>query len=438
MIPYCPAEELERALESGSRASIHYRGYTAESMVRAFKKYGPVFQADINGEREVLLAGMEANELAWRNPDDWSYHEASAVFREELSHLHLTQLDGEAHRRKRRLLNKAFKKGSILAHLPKMAEEVFGNLLQHDGERIELHEVLMMLFTRLNSISSVRVSLSDDQIREMIDFEEGFIGALFLKPEERRTVYNRVHYLETKRAVLAYLEQLVRKRYEHTGDGDLLDEVMHQKVSSSLEPLSLEELIYDAYLILIAGTGNTAKTLCRVIDALLDHPTWMERLKAEVAGFNASSLSRGMDPFPLLKATLMEAERLFAAAPTIPRVPARDLEFLGYHLPAGTHCLHLITLMHFHEEVYQDPYEFKPERWLDHEYPKSAHGTFGGGTHVCLGMNVARIHMPLFLAALLSGYRIERHGPPRTEPFAYPGEVDAPTLRYDVTFRSLR
>jgi cytochrome P450 len=113
------------------------------------------------------------------------------------------------------------------------------------------------------------------------------------------------------------------------------------------------------------------------------------------------------------------------------------MEFLGHELAPGASCLHMVSLMHFDEAVYADPFEFKPQRWLDHEYPKLAHGTFGGGSHVCLGMNVARLQMPLTLGYLLSKYDFKITKPPVIENYAYPDEVDSKTMRMGVQLNPL-
>jgi cytochrome P450 len=120
----------------------------------------------------------------------------------------------------------------------------------------------------------------------------------------------------------------------------------------------------------------------------------------------------GMGAFPRLKATLMEMERMFPAAPILSRVVEIPFQFSGFELPRGTRVLHLQTLPHFLEEVYDEPYRFDPSRWIDREYPKKAHGTFGGSTHICLGMNLVRIHSPVAIANLLRDYRVSLGGDP--------------------------
>ena len=123
-IPYHAPNLFEKRTESNSQAAVDFRGYTIESFLNAHRECGPVYRTQINGLEEIIIGGLEANVEAWRRPDQWSYSEAVKVFREELSDLHLTQLDREPHRRKRRLLNKAFKTSSVMEYLPQIAKEI--------------------------------------------------------------------------------------------------------------------------------------------------------------------------------------------------------------------------------------------------------------------------------------------------------------------------
>ena len=434
-IPYYAPDLLEKRTESNSQAAVDFRGYTIESFLNAHRECGPVYRTHINGLEEIIIGGLEANDEAWRRPDQWSYSKAVKVFREELSDLHLTQLDREPHRRKRRLLNKAFKTSSIMENIPQIAEEIHRGLYEIEGEDVELHEALMEIFTRSQSVSSIKEKIPDEMVKKMVAFEEGFLGALFLKDAERASIYSRSVYKEIKNEVLTYLHEIIIKRFEGRRVYDLLDTIIHQRTSSTIKPLNEEELIYDAYLLLIAGTGNTSKTICYCLNELSNNPIWTAQLIEEIGDFKVDSMARGMTDYPLLKATIMEAERLFPAAPILPRVPAEDIDFIGYQLNKDSHCLHVLTLMHFDESIYEDPFKFKPQRWLNHSYPKQAHGTFGGGSHICLGMNVARIQMPITLGFLLSDYNFKVTEIPKKENYKFPNEVDSSTLRMNVRLK---
>ena len=97
----------------------------------------------------------------------------------------------------------------------------------------------------------------------------------------------------------------------------------------------------------------------------------------------------------------------------VPKRTTADIEFLGNKIPANTLISHLHVLSHFEAERYPDPLSFKPQRWLEGALDKA--NAFGGGKHMCLGMGVTRVYMPLALALIFSEYNLEIEGPPRSE-----------------------
>jgi cytochrome P450 len=107
------------------------------------------------------------------------------------------------------------------------------------------------------------------------------------------------------------------------------------------------------------------------------------------------------------RATVLETERLRPPIPIFYRMARNDFRFCGAQVPAYTLCVHPIALTHFLEEVYPEPLSFLPERHLQRTWSQSVIGTFGGGTHLCLGHNLAHIQTPLALAALLKHYDYE-------------------------------
>ena len=84
---------------------------------------------------------------------------------------------------------------------------------------------------------------------------------------------------------------------------------------------------------------------------------------------------------------------------------------MGYHIPGGVGILHLHGLAHFEESRYPDPFQFNPERWLEGQAPRA--NAFGGGVHLCLGMGVTRLYVPLLLALLLSRFDLVGNDKPR-------------------------
>jgi cytochrome P450 len=99
-----------------------------EFHIKAFRTCGPIYRTRLGIKDWVVLAGLEANDLVWRNTDLWNYGEANAAFGEQMGPDHVTQLDGERHKKRRAHLKPAFRMESIVRHANSLAhflEEIY-------------------------------------------------------------------------------------------------------------------------------------------------------------------------------------------------------------------------------------------------------------------------------------------------------------------------
>ena len=103
---------------------------------------------------------------------------------------------------------------------------------------------------------------------------------------------------------------------------------------------------------------------------------------------------------------------------------------MGQHIPAGESVLHIHGLAHFDADLYERPYEFNPGRWLTGSIKKPL--AFGGGKHLCLGMGVARLFVPLSLALMVKDYDIEALQAPMSVMLAPTIPSSPPTTRFEV------
>jgi cytochrome P450 len=372
----------------------------------AYRKHGPIYRIQFRNQEWVAIAGLEANDLCWTNADVWSYQKAMAGFGEELGYVHVTTLDGVPHRRKRRALSTGFRASVVFRHLPVMATAIAERFEMCAGQDIDIYEFCRQAIIYASSRTMVDTPLSEELLGHMADFEEKFMRGTNLG-EFRHEYFAQDHYLQDKRAMFDYLAEVVSDRLAGNGESgdDNLDRVLQYRVDD--DGYSMDEKLYDAYLLLVAGAENTTKLITWIMQYLSEAPEWEDELRDELEGWTPDAFLTGLGDFPKLQATIMEGERLKPGALFHSRVTATDLDVLGYELPADTWVLQVQALPHFLEEIYEDPFEFRPQRWLENNYPKKAHGTFGGGTHICLGKSVTRVHAPVVLANLIKDYRME-------------------------------
>ncbi len=101
-----------------------------------------------------------------------------------------------------------------------------------------------------------------------------------------------------------------------------------------------------------------------------------------------------------------ETLRLYPPAVVSARHVARDFEFAGRTVRAGTILLYSPYVTHRSAAVYPDPLTFRPERWLpgDPAYRKAGPHEFvpfGGGLHRCVGATMATAELTVMLGRLL-------------------------------------
>ena len=69
-----------------------------------------------------------------------------------------------------------------------------------------------------------------------------------------------------------------------------------------------------------------------------------------------------------------------------------------------------IYLTHHREDIYPDPDEFRPERFLDRRYSPYEYLPFGGGVRRCIGMAFAQFEMKLVITGILSCFELALAG----------------------------
>lgn len=69
-------------------------------------------------------------------------------------------------------------------------------------------------------------------------------------------------------------------------------------------------------------------------------------------------------------------------------------------------------LVHLNPEIFPEPLDFRPERWLENEKLNRYLNPFSRGTRQCLGINLAYYEIYLCVASVFSRYGLaDNHGP---------------------------
>ncbi len=401
-----------------SLEDLHFAKDPIRYHVNAYRRHGAIYKCWFRNQEWVAIGGHDANDFAWRQPDIWSYREAMAGFGKQLGFRHVTTLDGVPHRLKRRSLKPGFG-NSIFRHLPAMSKLAATEINRKIDKNIDLHQFCMETIIRLSAGTLLRAEISDEMVREMAKFEEMFMHGLNVG-EYGDDYFAGEDYRNTKENVFGFLQELIENRDEKGSPEDSFAAMFDERPEQA-GPYDIHEKLDDAYLLLIAGAENTARLICWCLQYIAESPDWLDELREELSEGSLDNFQEGMARFPKLKNTIMEVERLQPGAYFHVRTAAEPIDFQGCQIPKGSEILHIQGLCHFLEEIYEDPFEFKPQRWDGRQYPRKAHGTFGGGTHLCLGINLAKIHTTLILAHLLKNCSVTLDFKPDFHLYLNPG-----------------
>ncbi|KAK0625509.1 cytochrome P450 [Bombardia bombarda] len=179
-------------------------------------------------------------------------------------------------------------------------------------------------------------------------------------------------------------------------------------------------LAAEAQLVVFAGEGTTAYTLSAAVYELLAHPAELQKLREEliraIPDPNKIPSFSQVDGLPYFNAIVQEVVRLHPGvmnrqpriSPDLPinyRDPRSGREYV---LPPGTLTTMSPLTTHMKAEVFDDPYEFRPQRWIDNPKIARAFLGFSRGSRSCLGMNLARKEMAIVLASLFRKYDLYR------------------------------
>ncbi|KAM0712585.1 hypothetical protein Q7P35_000031 [Cladosporium inversicolor] len=198
---------------------------------------------------------------------------------------------------------------------------------------------------------------------------------------------------------------------------DLLSQLMaaNEKAPETFKEGDVFAIAHGA---IFAGSDSTASTMQSFCHHVLREPSVYAQLKDEIDRATASgSLSQfptwnETQALPYFQACLKEAMRIRPAVGlNITRlVPPEGAEIGGKKFPGGTRVAINGWVLHRSKEIFgADPKVFRPKRWLEGDAKNMERYMFqfGGGSHVCIGKNLALLEMNKTLPLLFRDYDLE-------------------------------
>jgi cytochrome P450 len=196
-------------------------------------------------------------------------------------------------------------------------------------------------------------------------------------------------------------EEFVRRRtVPQPARADVLGVLLD--VPDPADAPSDDELCDQLVTLLMAGHETTATSLAWAFVELEARPDLTTRLRSEMTSAGPRRDAGAIASLPYLDAVCKEVLRLRPVVPAVARWVASPVSIDGVTLPAGVHAAACIYLTHRRADVYAEPTELRPERFLGREMAPWEFLPFGGGARRCVGMAFAMFEMKLVLATILA------------------------------------
>ena len=380
-----------------------------------FARYGAVFRARVLGRVSVSLVGPDLLKQALldrgrklSSAEGWG-HSLDGLFQNGLM-----LRDFDDHQRHRKLMQFAFRGVARRGYHEALERGVAEQLEKWDqDEPFEAYpRIKAALFEQsgrmlLGVEPSARLSALNKSFAAMIRASVALLRWPIPGTPWQRGQRGR------RRLEAFFREELPKRR---AGGGEDLFSVLCAASDEDGTALSDEEIIDHMIFLLFASHDTTATALTTLVDELTRAPRLQDRAARECELL--ATRYGGVLPFDalgeleFLDLCIREALRLNPPVPYIMRRTVSACPFGGHELPAHTPVVvHVRTTQH-DPKLWPEPLAFEPDRYRDEEEGRErspyASVPFGGGAHRCIGADLAKQQIKVFMFHLLRRYRVQR------------------------------
>jgi cytochrome P450 len=413
---------IPRALREFPRRPIHF----AQELLA---QYGDIVQLWIGPERVFLITHPDyLHHVLQANNRNYVKGRVYDAFRPIVGNGLFTS-EGDFWRRQRRLANPSFHRDKIRAFVPMFAEQSRALLAgwespSRSGEPVDMAKEMMRLTFGVVGRALFSADLEKDAA------EVGAAFTVAIAESSRRadlmipipmwlpTASNR-RYKQALSTLDNYVFGVIEQRRKSSDrPPDLLTSLVEAVDDETNESMTDQQLRDEVATFMLAGHETTAVALAWTLYLLAGHTEAQDKVRAECAQVvgDRPPTSDDLEHLTYTHKVLQESMRLYPPLPFIARAATSPDVIGGCPVPVHSTLLLSQYLMHHHPGFWDQPDEFRPERFTPeaiHERPLLAYYPFGGGQRMCIGADFATFEALTFLCAAVQKYRLSQ---PSSEP----------------------
>ena len=331
---------------------------------------------------------------------------------------------GKDWEQQRKQLQPFFNKSKLPEWFPLVVEEAQNHfeIINSQTTELQAEDVMQPLMQSIMSRILFGLRLEDKDSKEAILAIEG-VNERMADHGLKSFIFNGVLNKLPTPANLKYKKEL------QTIDRSIrnMSESKNAKEEGALLPLfsqfmSPKEIRDQLFTLYFAGQDTTSSTLLWVLYYLAKHPDYQERARQEVLTHWPTQdvvKFNDLDDFVFLNAAIDESMRLAPAAYITYRDIENNIQLGAYRLQKKALLILSMYVTHRHPDFWENPSEYRPERFLDRKNKGYSFYPYGGGMRMCLGMHLARMEITTIIALFIAKFEFKIKPGVKVNPITY-------------------
>lgn len=392
-------------------------------MSECVQRYGDIYRLNLSRQRSeiVFVSNPQALQqiLTQDTRDDFSAPgDLNDLFKSLLGDRSVITLSGKEHQRQRQLMMPAFH-GDRMRTYGRVIEGVTTETIEQIpvGQTFDVRETTQAITLRVMMQAVFGFNIGEQaQTLERLFVQLTERGStplsvmmLYLPLLQQESFGPWATQMRLQREVdaIIYAEIKERRANPDSSGTDILSMLMVAQDEAG-ELMTEVELRDELMTLLFAGHETTATALAWALYWIHKLPAVKQKLLTEIDSLGEHPDLNAVLKLPYLEAVCNETLRIYPVGMLIfPRVANKTVSLAGYELPVGTIIVGSVYSTHQREDLYPQPQEFRPERFLERQFSTFEFLPFGGGARRCIGSAFALFEMKLALVGVLSHRELE-------------------------------
>lgn len=415
----------EKHIVNGIASWSWYRGFLKDSFAclnKMSERHGRLFVVGNpipfggRGRLHVFAFSEEANKIVLAQPD--IFRSGGQVIKGPRNSAHqrlrtgIIAMNGDKHRQHRKLMQPPFAKIAVNSYVPtitRLIDQVMDRWVL--GEPFDMYEettkmanwvAAHILFDHEDFDRSTQTC---DLITRWIDLDvkarklpiafdiSGTAGARLLRHAE---------------IVEEAMHELINEKRNDTEPGkDILSILVHAAKKENAD-LTDVDLAAHAVILHAAAFVTTATALAWSMYLIAQNPKFTAELDEEIRNniTNWPPDANQVDELPLLDSLIRESLRLLPPVHHVIRTATCDTELQGIDLRSGDRAVVSAYMTHRNPDIFNNPAQFDPSRWIDHKPGPFQFIPFSAGPRLCLGYQFVMLEMKLVIIRAMQRFKL--------------------------------